>query len=1051
MAKASPIKTNFTSGEISPKVYGRIDTARYQNGAGILENFMVRPQGGISRRSGTNRVGPAFRNSYVSRLIPFRAAETQSYILEFSRGMIRIIRNGRVLMRTDIHQVVSSIANSSGEIELTSLSSLSESVGQSYTNGSGGVRVNLLDVNFQGQAIYRAHGFRNGDRVNISGHSEASVNGSWVVTVVDNYQFDLNGLAFVGNGASGTLETNGVQAGDYITLSGSVGSAVINGEWIVKSATAYNKMVLANSTYVNSYTGNSAIAYTRPVSIMRNQYPALAVDVPYLDTDLDDIKYCQSADVMYLFHPSYPTYKIMRFSNDLWVMQQVNFKDGPYLPLNSMAPTINPNDATTGTIVSDVYLQVTGYTHVASFTSATDLDLSPTDVGKFFEFKDGEQFRLASVLTIAGGLKSGTCSVYDNILIYLDERDKLTGTVDVWGNAVGDRGGGGGYQPSGSTDQSPTNALGGQGLTHKMDPITILIGDTTINASHGGTFTQFDINKYVRHYNTVATGYRWGLITKVNSSTQVVANAALTMVSNTATGLFDVYDHVRIATVTSYRKGAVFALFASTDIGRSIRLSYKGKITWGKITAYTSTSVVTVQFYEDVPTDGHDNTKLASNGKTYEWRLGAWSGTTGYPSCGCFHEQRLCCGRTNTEPQTLWMSRGGDFENMAPTFPDSTVGDDSAITYTIISSEINPIKWMASGPVLLIGGLGEEWQVRSSSAISEPITPTNVSVTQQGQYGSLSTAQPRRIGHAAIFVDRAGRKVRELTYDFQLDAFVSHDVSIISEHLFRLSRAKITEYQEDPHSILWVLRFDGTLAGMTYDKDQEVVAWHRQAITSGTIKSIAVIPSISGSDDVLYMVVQRTINGTVQQTIEYLGAEFTPVSVSDRTGMIFVDEAVQMSFTSRTVINGLNHLEGAVVSAVNQSGTDLGDFTVASGSITLSAAVTGVTVGLGFTSLLRTLPPEAGGVIGTSQMKTKRVNKFGVRVYDSLTLKHGYDNVNYQTEVLGTTFFTGDKVFSLTMPHNLQGEIYIKQDRPYPLNITAMSPELKTFEEGVDN
>ena len=56
MARVSIIKTNWTAGELSKALFGRVDIAKYQNGAEILENFIVQPHGGITRRPGTKFV-----------------------------------------------------------------------------------------------------------------------------------------------------------------------------------------------------------------------------------------------------------------------------------------------------------------------------------------------------------------------------------------------------------------------------------------------------------------------------------------------------------------------------------------------------------------------------------------------------------------------------------------------------------------------------------------------------------------------------------------------------------------------------------------------------------------------------------------------------------------------------------------------------------------------------------------------------------------------------------------------------------------------------------
>ncbi len=94
MPRVSTIQTNFTAGEISPKVRGRVDVARYQNGAKSLTNMVVDIYGGAQRAPGTVFVSAATTNVTRSRLIPFTYNRDTAYHLEFSEGLIRVFRAG---------------------------------------------------------------------------------------------------------------------------------------------------------------------------------------------------------------------------------------------------------------------------------------------------------------------------------------------------------------------------------------------------------------------------------------------------------------------------------------------------------------------------------------------------------------------------------------------------------------------------------------------------------------------------------------------------------------------------------------------------------------------------------------------------------------------------------------------------------------------------------------------------------------------------------------------------------------------------------------------
>jgi hypothetical protein len=107
MAKVQPIQTNFTAGELSPQLEGRVDITKYFNAAKSIENFLITPFGGIDRRPGTQFVATAKYADKKVRLIPFQFSTEQTYILEFGDLYVRFYRNEGVL--TEATQVITGI------------------------------------------------------------------------------------------------------------------------------------------------------------------------------------------------------------------------------------------------------------------------------------------------------------------------------------------------------------------------------------------------------------------------------------------------------------------------------------------------------------------------------------------------------------------------------------------------------------------------------------------------------------------------------------------------------------------------------------------------------------------------------------------------------------------------------------------------------------------------------------------------------------------------------------------------------------------------------
>jgi hypothetical protein len=114
MATVNSILTNFTAGEISPRVYGRVDLAKYQNGARELTNVTVLPQGGARKRGGTMNISNVKDNNPDAVLVPFVFSTTQAYMLEFGPYYVRFFKNQGIIFDvqyniTNIHLGINQI------------------------------------------------------------------------------------------------------------------------------------------------------------------------------------------------------------------------------------------------------------------------------------------------------------------------------------------------------------------------------------------------------------------------------------------------------------------------------------------------------------------------------------------------------------------------------------------------------------------------------------------------------------------------------------------------------------------------------------------------------------------------------------------------------------------------------------------------------------------------------------------------------------------------------------------------------------------------------
>jgi len=249
-------------------------------------------------------------------------------------------------------------------------------------------------------------------------------------------------------------------------------------------------------------------------------------------------------------------------------------------------------------------------------------------------------------------------------------------------------------------------------------------------------------------------------------------------------------------------------LFASTDVGRLVKL-HNGH---AKITAFTDAQNVTIEIL----------TALDASTATTSWQLGYWSATTGFPETVSFFEQRLIFGGTTAYPQTIFASQSGLFEN----FDEGSANAADAFIYTIAANRVNKIRFLAPIRDLVIGTAGGEFRVDRPTG--EPLTPTNVNIKQETTYGSHTT-QVMQVGPTILFVQRQKQKLREFGYSFQNDAYVAPDMTLLADHITEGGMDDV-EYAQEPDSIWWAARNDGTFLGMTYQREQDIVGWHRHLI-----------------------------------------------------------------------------------------------------------------------------------------------------------------------------------------------------------------------------
>lgn len=697
----------------------------------------------------------------------------------------------------------------------------------------------------------------------------------------------------------------------------------------VKTSSAKTRLIRfqfnVEQVYVIEMGNNYMRFYKDGGQIVDGSSNAIELTTTYTTDQVPDVKFAQTADVMYLVHPAHPPRKLTRSSHTSWSITDVDLKRGAML---------DPNITTTTLLAN-------GRTGNVNITASASLFTS-NDVGRLVQLHKG--FAKITSITSATVAVAAVQELED-----------------------------------GRTELMPTYACTTISF-HEGDPDSTGLEHNDRLEDTAGNF--------------IDQGFEVGMRVTLTGST-----------SNNFTNLL--------------------------------------------VVAVTDTTLV-IAPGNDLAAEaaGDSVTLVGSLVADKKWRLGAFF-IGSYPSTVAFYEQRLVFAGTSNQPQTMFFSQSGDFEN----FEIGTDADDG-LQYTIGSNEVNVIRYLVSSSQLVVGTSGGEFVVRASG-FDEPLTPTNTQIKQQTTFGS-APIQPLLIGNSTLFIQRAKRKLRELAFSSESDSYVAPDMTILAEHITEGGIEEMA-YQQEPDSVAWLVRADGVLACMTFRREEQVVAWHRHivggAFGSGNavVESVATIPGDIDEDQV-WVIVKRTINGATKRYVEYLsGFDFG----TDVGNAFFVDSGLTYSGSAATTISGLNHLEGQSV-AILADGAAHANKTVSSGAITLDRSVTKAQIGLPFTSKLETLRIDAGSAMGSSQGKNKRIGEVTVRLFRTVGLKIGTSSTELDTVPFRSSsdsmdtalsLFTGDKTAEFNGGYDDDATITIVQDLPLPMTILAIFPTLSVFDK----
>lgn len=420
-----------------------------------------------------------------------------------------------------------------------------------------------------------------------------------------------------------------------------------------------------------------------------------------------------------------------------------------------------------------------------------------------------------------------------------------------------------------------------------------------------------------------------------------------------------------------------------------------------------------------------------------------------FPRSSATYQQRRFFANTDNNPDAIWGSRIGFPHNFTISSP---LQDDDAITFRIAASQHNPVRHLVGLRTLIVLTDAGEWNVGEYKIA---LTPSNIPADQETFVG-VSATRPVVVGNSILYVQARGAIMRDLRFDQAVEGLAGRDLTLYATHLFDGFLIDRLDYQQTPHSIIWSVRSDGILLGLTYLREEEIWGWHRhQTGAAGKFEDVCVVPE--AGFDAVYVLVRRTIGGVFKRYIERL----EPREIFDyAVDSFFVDSGLTYSGVPATAISGLGHLEGEIVSVLadgivifngDPTATNAANFRVSGGAIApLAVPASTIHAGLPIQyAELETLDLDVQGA-SLRDLK-KRVGSLSLLLEASArTFLAGPDSGHlrqvklkpFEANQAGLAF-TGQEELNLTPHYNNYGRVFLRHVDPLPLTILGLLPHVE--------
>lgn len=789
--------------------------------------------------------------------------------------------------------------------------------------------------------------------------------------------------------------------------------------------------------------------HTQGQTVLGNNGQPYEIETPYIEADLFDIHYVQSADVMTLVHPNYPPKELRRYGATDWRLVDIKFGSSLSAPTGlSASQTIN-KDVTNPTDYKRTYavtaLLADGAEESVRSSSVT-IDCNPYGDGSYNTIRWN---------AVAG---AGLYRVYRDqggVWAYVGQTD----TTQIIDENI-------------TPDASITPP-------HYDDAFYSSKGITSVRVNNGGS--GYVPAKYITDFVNVCE-YDWGDGYKQQSTgfpVNIQSKANLTWEIEDPNGHGSGAD-IRLITGETYAATGGPASGGRTACVTGIEIRSRGigydnpklvikchNRNWQLATLYRFPLTTSHDVPKIAVTDstgyGADLVPVIENGRVVSvtirsggqnysspnlsvvsstGRGASLSANVGqapdYPGAVSYFEQRRWFGGTQNRPNNLWATRPGTEADMSFSLPSQS---DDRIAVRVAAREANRILHIVPLAQLMLMTGAAEWRV--SPLNSDAITPESMSVRPQSYVGA-SNVQPLVVGSSMIYGAGRGGHLRELGYNYEAGGYISGDVCLRAPHLFDNLTIVDLAYSKAPSPVVWAVSSSGKMVAMAYVPEQQVGGFSTIE-TKGSIESACVVAE--GDEDIVYVEVMRTVNGQAVRFVERMNER----QYTDLKECVYVDCAGTYRGEAKKEITGLTWLEGETVSILADGAVEPQQV-VKDGKITLTYPAEIVHVGLPFTADMKTLPVAMAlqdGSYGSGHKKNVRevffrvVNSSGTQAGPSFDKLSEYPSRS--TEFAGNVPepITDEIGFQIQPQWSQSGQVCVRQKYPLPLRIVSMTTVLE--------